>query len=194
MKNIKKQDKQIYQVIQNEVQRQQEGIELIPSENIASPAVIEALGTPLTNKYSEGYPGARYYGGQEYIDVIETLAIERAKKLFGVPYANVQPYSGSLANLAVYVAICEPGDTIMGQGLLDGGHLTHGWKASATSMFYNAIQYHVKENGRLDFEEIEALAKKHKPRLIWVGATAYVREFPFQKFAKIADEIGAYLV
>jgi len=194
MKNIKKQDKQIYNAIQNEIQRQQEGIELIPSENIASLAVIEALGTPLTNKYSEGYSGARYYGGQEYIDEIETLAIERAKKLFGVPYANVQPYSGSPANLAVYVALCQPGDTIMGQGLLDGGHLTHGWKASATSMFYNAIQYHVKENGWLDFEEIEALAKKHKPRLLWVGATAYVREFPFKKFAKIADEIDAYLV
>ena len=126
MKNIKKQDTKIYKAIQNEVKRQQESMELIPSENIASPAVIEALGTVLTNKYSEGYPGARYYGGQEYIDEIENVARERAKKLFGVPYANVQPYSGSPANLAVYVATCKPGDTIMGQGLLDGGHLTHG--------------------------------------------------------------------
>ena len=194
MKHIKKQDPQIYKAIQKEMKRQQEGMELIPSENIASPAVIEALGTVLTNKYSEGYPGARYYGGQENIDNIENIARDRAKKLFGVPHANVQPYSGSPANLAVYVATCEPGDTIMGHGLLDGGHLTHGWKASATSMFYNSVQYHVKKNGRLDLEEIEMLAKKHKPRLIWIGATAYVREFPFQKLGKIADEIGAYLV
>ena len=194
MKHIKKQDPQIYKAIQSEMKRQQEGMELIPSENIASPAVIEALGTVLTNKYSEGYPGARYYGGQENIDNIENIARDRAKKLFGVPHANVQPYSGSPANLAVYVATCEPGDTIMGHGLLDGGHLTHGWKASATSMFYNSVQYHVKKNGRLDLEEIEMLAKKHKPRLIWMGATAYVREFPFQKLGKIADEVGAYLV
>ncbi len=194
MKHIKKQDPIMYKALQNEFKRQQESMELIPSENIVSPAVLEALGTPLTNKYSEGYPGRRYYGGQKYIDEIENLARDRAKKLFGVPHANVQPYSGSPANLAVYIATCKLGDTIMGQGLLDGGHLTHGWKASATSMFYNSVQYHVKKNGRMDFEEIEMLARKHKPRLIWIGATAYVREFPFQKFGKIADEIGAYLV
>jgi len=194
MKNIKKQDPQIYKAIQNEMKRQQEGMELIPSENIASPAVMEALGTVLTNKYSEGYPGARYYGGQEYVDEIENLARDRAKEIFGVPYANVQPYSGSPANLAVYVATCQPGDTVMGQGLLDGGHLTHGWKASATSMFYNSVQYHVKEDGRIDLEEVRTLAKQNKPRLIWVGASAYVREFPFEEMGKIADEVGAYLV
>jgi len=194
MKNIKKQDSKIYKAIQNEMKRQQEGMELIPSENIASPAVLEALGTVLTNKYSEGYPGARYYGGQEYVDEIENIARDRAKEIFGVPYANVQPYSGSPANLAVYVATCQPGDTVMGQGLLDGGHLTHGWKASATSMFYNSVQYHVKEDGYLDLEEVRTLAKQNKPRLIWVGASAYVREFPFEEMGKIADEVGAYLV
>jgi glycine hydroxymethyltransferase len=191
--HLKKQDPAIYKAIIAETKRQEEGLELIPSEIAASAAVIEALGSVLTNKYSEGYPRKRYYGGQENIDTIEEIAQERTKKLFGVPYANVQPYSGSPANFAVYVALCAPGDTVMGQNLPDGGHLTHGWKASATSMFYNTIGYHVKEDGYLDLEEIERLAKKHKPRLIWVGATAYVREFPFEKMAKIADKVGAYL-
>ncbi|MFZ2192980.1 MAG: serine hydroxymethyltransferase [Candidatus Moraniibacteriota bacterium] len=193
MKHLKKQDPKIYNAIMAEVKRQEEGLELIPSEIAASPAVIEALGTVLTNKYSEGYPYKRYYGGQANVDIIETIAIERAKKLFGVPFANVQPYSGSPANLAVYVAVCQPGDTVMGQNLLDGGHLTHGWKSSATSMFYNTIAYHVKLDGYLDLEEIERLAIKHKPKLIWVGATAYAREFPFEKLSKIADKVGAYL-
>jgi glycine hydroxymethyltransferase len=193
MSILKKQDPKIYNAIENEKKRQEEGLELIPSEIAASPAVIEALGSVLTNKYSEGYPRKRYYGGQVNIDVIEELAQERAKKLFGVPHANVQPYSGSPANLAVYVAVCQPGDTVMGQSLTEGGHLTHGWKASATSMFYNTIGYPVKEDGYLDLEEIERLALKHKPKLIWVGATAYVREFPFEKMAKIADKVGAYL-
>ncbi|KKP79651.1 MAG: hypothetical protein A2271_03240 [Candidatus Moranbacteria bacterium RIFOXYA12_FULL_35_19] len=194
MKFLKKQDPKIYNAIKAEEKRQEEGLELIPSEIAASPAVIEALGTVLTNKYSEGYPYKRYYGGQANVDIIETIAIERAKKLFGVPFANVQPYSGSPANLAVYVAVCQPGDVVMGQSLPDGGHLTHGWKASVTSMFYKTIPYHVKPNGYLDLEEIEKLAIKNKPKLIWVGATAYPREFPFEKMAKIADKVGAYLV
>lgn len=193
MKKLQKQDPQIYNAIKNEIKRQEEGLELIPSEIAASIPVMEALGSVMTNKYSEGYPYKRYYGGQPNTDLIESIAIERAKKLFGVPHANVQPYSGSPANFAVYVAVCEPGDTIMGLNLLDGGHLTHGWKASATSMFYNSVPYHVKPNGYLDLKEIEKLAMKHKPKLIWIGATAYVREFPFEKLAKIADKVGAYL-
>src|SRR3989338_535003 len=192
--SIKKQDKDIYKTLLEEEQRQAEGLELIPSENIVSQAVREAMGSCLTNKYSEGYPHARYYGGNEVIDKVEDIARDRAKKIFGVPYVNVQPYSGSPANLAVYLATCSPGDTIMGQLLTAGGHLTHGWKASATSMFYKAVQYGVKPDGYLDLKEIARLAKKHKPKLIWVGATAYVREFPFKELAKIADSVGAYLV
>ncbi len=191
--NLKKQDPAIYKAIVAETKRQEDGLELIPSEIAASAAVIEALGSVLTNKYSEGYPRKRYYGGQENIDTIEEIAQERAKKLFGVPYVNVQPYSGSPANLAVYVAVCNPGEVVMGQNLPDGGHLTHGWKASATSMFYKTIGYQVDANGYLDLKEVEKLAIKHKPKLIWVGATAYVREFPFEKMAKIADKVGAYL-
>lgn len=193
MRNLKKTDPKIYNAIVAEVKRQEEGLELIPSEIAASPAVIEALGSVLTNKYSEGYPRKRYYGGQVNIDTVEEVAQQRARKLFRVPHVNVQPYSGSPANLAVYVAVCQPGDTVMGQNLPDGGHLTHGWKASATSMFYKTIGYHVKEDGYLDLEEIEKLAMEHKPKLIWVGATAYVREFPFEEMAKIADKVGAYL-
>src|SRR3989344_786463 len=192
-KTLKKTDPKIYKAIQDELKRQQEGMELIPSENIVSEAMLEARGSILTNKYSEGYPHKRYYGGQKYIDEIEDIARDRAKSLFGVPHANVQPYSGSPANLAVYVATCDPGDTVLGQSLPDGGHLTHGWKASVTSMFYNAVQYHVREDGYLDLDEIKRLAFKHRPKLIWVGATAYAREFPFQKLAKIADQVGAYL-
>ena len=191
--NLKKGDPAIYKAMIAEMKRQDEGLELIPSEIAASPAVIEALGSIFTNKYSEGYPRKRYYGGQENVDRVEEIAQERAKKLFGVPHVNVQPYSGSPANFAVYVAVCKPGDVVMGQNLPDGGHLTHGWKASATSMFFKTIGYHVKKDGYLDLEEIERLAKKHKPKLIWVGATAYVREFPFEKLAKIADKVGAYL-
>jgi glycine hydroxymethyltransferase len=193
MKKLKKTDPKIYYAIKNEIKRQEEGLELIPSEIAASIPVMEALGSVMTNKYSEGYPRKRYYGGQPYTDEIESLAIERAKKLFKVPHANVQPYSGSPANLAVYVATCKPGDTVMGQNLPDGGHLTHGWKASATSMFYRTLGYHVKPSGYLNLEEIKKMALKHKPKLIWVGATAYVREFPFEELAKIADKVGAYL-
>ncbi len=190
---IKEQDAELYEMLQAEQRRQAESLELIPSENIVSKAVLEAMGSILTNKYSEGYPGARYYGGNEVVDKVENLARDRVKKLFGVPYANVQPYSGSPANMAVYLATCETGDTVLGQHLFDGGHLTHGWKMSATAKFFNTIQYHVKEDGYIDLKEVKELAQKHKPKLIWVGATAYVREFPFKEFAKIADSVGAYL-
>jgi glycine hydroxymethyltransferase len=178
-KTIQNQDPDIYGLILGEEKRQKEGLELIPSENYTSEAVMESMGSILTNKYSEGYSRKRYYGGQEFIDQIETLAIERAKSLFKVAHANVQPYSGSPANLAVYLATCQPGDTIMGLNLPDGGHLTHGWKVSATAMFYKSVPYHVKEDGRVDLDEVERLAKEHKPKLIWVGATAYSYQFRF---------------
>jgi glycine hydroxymethyltransferase len=145
-------------------------------------------------KYSEGYPGRRYYGGNEFVDVVENLAIERAKKAFGVPYVNVQPYSGSPANMAVYMAVCKPGDAIMGQNLPDGGHLTHGWKVNFSGMWFKSVPYHVKADGYIDLEEVERLAKENRPKIIWCGSTAYSREFPFEQLAKIADEVGAYLV
>jgi glycine hydroxymethyltransferase len=190
--HIDQEDADLGALIQEEATRQKEGLELIPSENYTSAAVMEAMGSILTNKYSEGYAGKRYYNGNEFIDEIETLAIERAKSLFDVPAANVQPYSGSPANLAVYLATCSPGDTIMGLNLPDGGHLTHGWKVSATAMFYNSIPYHVKENGRIDMDEVRALAREHKPKLIWAGATAYPFLYDYAAFAEIADEVGAY--
>lgn len=193
MDDISKTDPEIYKFIKKELERQQHGLEMIPSENNVSKAVLQAMGSILTNKYSEGYPRKRYYGGNQFIDEVESLAIERAKKAFKVPHANVQPYSGSPANFAVYIATCQPGDVIMGQNLPDGGHLTHGWKASVTGQLFESVPYHVKSDGYLDLEEIEKLAKEHKPKLIWVGATAYVREFPFEELGKIADEVGAYL-
>ncbi len=190
--SLKQTDPKIYELIEAEKKRKKEGLEMIPSENHTSPSVLEALGSILTDKYSEGYPGKRYYGGNQVIDKIETLAIERAKEAFGVPYANVQPYSGSPANFAVYLAVCDPGDTIMGQNLPDGGHISHGWKINITSKIFKSIPYHVKKDGYIDMEEVRALAKEHKPKLIWCGATAYVREFPFEEMSKIADEVGAY--
>jgi glycine hydroxymethyltransferase len=150
------------------------------------------MGSILTNKYSEGYPRKRYYGGNEVIDEVELLAQERAKKLFGVPYVNVQPYSGSPANLAVYLATCNPGDTVMGLNLPDGGHLTHGWKVSATGTFYKGVMYHVDESGKVDLDEVWRLAKEHRPKLIWTGATAYVYQYDFEKFVEIAESVGAY--
>ncbi|MDQ7820412.1 MAG: serine hydroxymethyltransferase [Armatimonadota bacterium] len=189
---LREQDPDVYRILEAERRRQREGIELIPSENYVSEAVLEAMGSVFTNKYSEGYPGRRYYGGNEYVDEIERLAQERAKALFGVPHANVQPYSGSPANLAVYLATCQPGDPIMGQNLPDGGHLTHGWKVSVTGTYYRSIPYHVRADGYIDMDEVWALAREHRPRLIWCGATAYVREFPFEEFAAVADEVGAY--
>ncbi|MBI3027522.1 serine hydroxymethyltransferase [Candidatus Woesearchaeota archaeon] len=193
MEDISKTDPEVYNLIKKELKRQQLGLEMIPSENNVSRMVLQAMGSILTNKYSEGYPQKRYYGGNQFIDEIESLAIERAKKAFKVAHANVQPYSGSPANFAVYVATCHPGDVIMGHNLPDGGHLTHGWKASVTGQFYKSVPYHVKSDGYLDLDEIERLAKEHKPKLMWVGATAYVREFPFEELGKIADEAGAYL-
>lgn len=186
-------DLQIEKLIQLEARRQEDGLEMIPSENHTSRAVLSALGSILTDKYSEGYPKKRYYGGNEIADQVEILAQERAKKLFGVPHANIQPYSGSPANFAVYVALCEPGDTVLGLNLPDGGHLTHGWKASATSKFFKTAAYHVRPDGRIDMAEVRRLAQEHKPKLIWVGATAYPFKFDYAAFAKIAKEVGAYL-
>ena len=190
--SLRDRDPDVFRILDAERRRQREGVELIPSENYVSEAVLEAMGTIFTNKYSEGYPGRRYYGGNEYVDDVERLAQDRAKALFGVPHANVQPYSGSPANLAVYVATCRPGDPIMGQNLPDGGHLTHGWKVSVTGTYYRSFPYHVKPDGYIDFDDVWRLAREHRPRLIWCGATAYVREFPFEKFAQVADEVGAF--
>lgn len=192
-KKLKETDPEIYKAIKNEQKRQELGLEMIPSENFVSKAVMEAMGNVMTNKYSEGYPGKRYYGGNEFIDDAERAAVERAKKLFNAAHANVQPYSGTPANFAVYLATCSQGDTIMGQALPDGGHLTHGWKTSFSGIFYNSVQYHVKADGYIDFDEARKLAREHKPKLIWIGASAYPREFPFREFAEIADEVGAYL-
>jgi len=194
MKHLSKNDPDLYNLYTSELKRQQQGLELIPSENYVSYAVLEAMGSILTNKYSEGYAGKRYYGGNEFIDEIEKIAEKRAKKLFGVPYVNVQPYSGSPANLAVYFATCNPGDTVLGLDLSHGGHLTHGFKASVTGQIYNGIGYHVKKDGYIDYEEIEELAKKYKPKLIWAGITAYSRFVEFEKFERIASNAGAYLV
>ena len=190
---LTKYDPEVAKLILAETKRQEEGLEMIPSENYVSPGIREALGSILTNKYSEGYPHKRYYAGNEFIDEIELLAQNRAKKLFNVPYVNVQPYSGSPANLAVYLATCKPGDPIMGLNLLDGGHLTHGWKVSATAMFYKSVPYHVTVDGHVDIDEVWRLAKEHKPRLIWIGATAYVYQYEFEKFAEIANSVGAYV-
>lgn len=191
--SLKEKDQEVYKIIEKEKVRQWEGLELIPSENYTSEAVMEAMGSILTNKYAEGYPKKRYYGGNEFIDQIESLAIERLKNLFGVEHANVQPYSGSPANLAVYLATCNPGDTVMGLNLPDGGHLTHGWMASATAVYYKSVPYHVQEDGHVDIDEIWRLAKEHKPKLIWTGATAYPFLYEYEKFAEIADSVGAYL-
>jgi glycine hydroxymethyltransferase len=195
MASLRETDPQIAELIQAEERRQREKIRLIPSENYTSKAVLEASGTVLQNKYSEGYPGKRYYEGQQYIDQIEQLAIDRAKALFGVDHANVQPYSGSPANLAVYLAFCKPGDTIMGMGLPAGGHLTHGWSVSITGKFFRSVAYGVKkETGRVDLDEVRELAKKERPKLLWCGGTAIPRTIDFAGFKSIADEVGAILV
>jgi glycine hydroxymethyltransferase len=188
-------DPEIASLVQQEERRQAETIKLIPSENYVSRAVLEASGTVLTNKYSEGYPGKRYYEGQQVIDQVETVAIERAKALFGVDHANVQPYSGSPANLAVYLAFCQPGDTVMGMSLPMGGHLTHGWGVSVTGKWFRSVQYGVrKETGRLDLDEVRDLAKAERPRIIFCGGTAIPRTIDFPAFAQIAGEVGALLV
>ncbi|MDE1871023.1 MAG: serine hydroxymethyltransferase [Candidatus Micrarchaeota archaeon] len=193
LRNLKRDDPEVYKSIKDELKRQRDSLEMIPSENFASINVISALGTVLNNKYSEGYPKRRYYGGNEFIDNIESIAIERAKALFGVPHVNVQPYSGSPANFAVYAALCKPGDTIMGLNLTDGGHLTHGWKTSVTGEFFKSVPYHVKADGYIDIDEARKLAMESRPKLIWIGATAYARELPFKEFGEIADSSGAYL-
>jgi len=194
MNNLQTKDPQIYQAIEKEKTRQFEGLELIPAENYVSHAVLSAMGSILTNKYSEGFAGRRYYGGNTHIDEIESLAVERAKKLFGVPFVNVQPYSGSPANLAVLNAVLNKGDSFSGLNLTDGGHLTHGWKVSATAKFFDSHPYHVGEDGLVDFAGLEQIVKEHKPKLIWCGATAYSRQIEFKKFRELADSIGAYLV
>jgi glycine hydroxymethyltransferase len=186
-------DPQIYELMRQEAARQSGSIRLIPSENYVSKAVMLASASCLTNKYAEGYPGRRYYEGQQVTDLIERMARDRVKKIFKADHANVQPYSGSVANLAAYAALINPGDTIMGMSLVHGGHLTHGWKVSVTSKFYNSIPYPVDhETGRLDFDHIDDLAKKHRPNVIISGATAYPREIDFEKFGRIAKDVGAY--
>src|SRR2546421_10163898 len=188
-------DPEIARLVEEEERRQRETIRLIPSENYASKAVIEATGTVLTNKYSEGYPGRRYYEGQQMIDPIETLAVERAERLFRVDHANVQPYSGSVANLAVYLAFAEPGDTVMGMALPIGGHLTHGWSVSATGKWFRPVQYGVRQDtGRVDLDEVRDLALKEQPKIIFCGGTAIPRTIDFPAFAAIAAEAGAILV
>jgi glycine hydroxymethyltransferase len=187
-------DDELANAIQNEVQRQEDHIELIASENYTSPRVMEAQGSVLTNKYAEGYPSKRYYGGCEFVDVAEQLAIDRAKELFGADYANVQPHSGSSANLAVYMALMQPGDTVLGMALADGGHLTHGSHVSFSGKVYNAVQYGLNaETGEIDYDQVERLAKEHKPKMIVAGFSAYSRVVDWQRFRDIADEVGAYL-
>ena len=188
-------DPEIALQMQSEYQRQQRNIELIASENIASPAVIAAMGSVLTNKYAEGYPGKRYYGGCEVVDVIEQIAIDRAKQLFGAEYANVQPHSGAQANLAAYMAVLQPGDTIVGMDLANGGHLTHGAKVNLSGKIYNSFSYGVNpETGRIDFNEVEDVIRAHQPKLVVAGASAYPRAIDFKTFAEIAHRYGALLM
>ena len=187
-------DPALWQAIQSEFRRQEEGIELIASENYASPAVLAAQGTVLTNKYAEGYPGKRYYGGCEFVDVAEALAIERVKKLFGAEYANVQPHSGSQANQAVYMAVLQPGDTILGMSLAHGGHLTHGASVNISGKLYRAVGYGLDANEAIDYDQVRALANEHKPRMIVAGASAYALRIDWQKFREIADSVGAYFM
>ncbi|MEM6581203.1 MAG: serine hydroxymethyltransferase [Pseudomonadota bacterium] len=188
-------DEELSSAIQQEDQRQEEHIELIASENYASPRVLAAQGSVLTNKYAEGYPGKRYYGGCEYVDKAEELAIERAKALFGADYANVQPHSGSQANSAVYQALCEPGDTVLGMSLADGGHLTHGASVNFSGKTYNAVQYGIDNaTGEVDYDQVEALALEHKPKMVVAGFSAYSRILDWARFRSIADKVGAYLL
>ncbi|MEN8219736.1 MAG: serine hydroxymethyltransferase, partial [Pseudomonadota bacterium] len=188
-------DHEVWQAIQNEVKRQEEHLELIASENYASPRVLQAQGSVLTNKYAEGYPRKRYYGGCEFVDIAEQLAIDRAKQLFNADYANVQPHSGSQANTAVYMALLQPGDTLLGMSLAHGGHLTHGAKVNFSGKLYNAVQYGLNsDTGEIDYEQVEALALEHKPKMIMSGFSAYSRIVDWQRLRDIADKVGAYLV
>jgi len=195
MDALKQTDPEIYDLIRAEERYEIDSVRLIPSENYVSRAVLEATGSILTNKYSEGYSGRRYYEGQRYIDQIETLVAERARTLFGADHANVQPYSGSPANLAVYLALLKPGDTLMGLALPHGGHLTHGWPVSATGIFWRAVHYQVdRESQRIDYDAVRDLAKKERPKIIVTGATAYPRQFDFKIFGEIAKEVGAFML
>lgn len=191
---IRKVDPEIADAILQELGRQRNKIELIASENFVSLAVMEAMGTPLTNKYAEGYPGKRYYGGCEYVDIVENLAIERLKKLYGAEHANVQPHSGAQANEAVYLAVLEPGDIVMGMNLAHGGHLTHGSPVNISGRYYRFVSYGVDDSGYIDYDMVRELALQHKPKLIVAGASAYPRIIDFKKFREIADECGAYLM
>jgi glycine hydroxymethyltransferase len=193
--SLQRVDPEIASLLSLEEERQRQKLRLIPSENYVSAAVLEASGSVLTNKYSEGYPGKRYYEGQQHIDLIEQICIDRAKALFRVDHANVQPYSGSPANLAVYLAFCKPGDVIMGLGLPSGGHLTHGWPVSISGKYFTSVPYGVRrDTGRIDLDEVRDLARKHRPRLLWCGGTAVPRIIDFPAFAEIAREVGAILV
>lgn len=188
-------DDEVFSAISAENTRQEDHIELIASENYTSPRVMEAQGSSLTNKYAEGYPGKRYYGGCEHVDTVEDIAISRAKELFGADYANVQPHSGSQANAAVYLALLQPGDTILGMSLAHGGHLTHGAKVSASGKIYNSVSYGINtETGEIDYDEVAALAKEHQPKMVVAGFSAYSRVIDWQKFRDIADSVGAYLL
>ncbi len=194
MNLLQQQDPDVWSAIEAEMHRQQDGLEMIASENYTSPAVMQAVGSVLTNKYAEGYPGRRYYGGCEFVDVAENLARDRAKELFGAEYANVQPHAGSQANQAVYLTLLEPGDTVLGLDLAHGGHLTHGMKLNLSGKLYNFISYGVTpDTHRLDFDQVARLAKEHKPKLIVAGASAYPREIPHARFAEIARDVGAKL-
>lgn len=193
---IKKQDVELYQTLAGEVEREANGIELIPSENYVSKPVLEAIGSVFTNKYSEGYPGKRYYGGQQFTDEMETITIERVKKLFGAKYANVQPLGGAAANVAMYFALMEPGDTVLGMDLSHGGHLTHGHPTTWINKIFNFVRYKMKDvdTGEIDYDELRAVAKKEKPKIILAGFSAYSRELDYKKFVEIAKEVGAYTV
>lgn len=191
--SLKDFDPALFEAVKNENQRQEEHVELIASENYCSPLVMELQGSQLTNKYAEGYPGKRYYGGCEFVDIAEDLAIERAKELFGADYANVQPHSGSQANGAVYLALLNAGDTVLGMSLDHGGHLTHGAKVNFSGRTYNAVHYGVNDEGLIDYDEVEALAIEHKPKMIIAGFSAYSKTLDFAKFREIADKVGAYL-
>lgn len=192
---VKKVDSEVYEALQKELERQETHLELIASENFVSPAVLEAQGSVLTNKYAEGYPSKRYYGGCEFVDIAEDLAIKRAKELFGADHANVQPHSGSQANMAVYFSVLKPGDTILGMNLSHGGHLTHGSPVNFSGKFFNVIPYGVnQETETIDYDEVERLAIENKPKMIVVGASAYPREINFKEFRRIADKVGAYVM
>ena len=191
---IKEADKEVAKAMSLELERQQGHIELIASENFVSRAVMSAMGSHLTNKYAEGYPGKRYYGGCQYVDIVETLAIDRAKELFGCTYANVQPHSGAQANFAVYFALIKPGDTVLGMNLDHGGHLTHGSKVNMSGEAFNIVPYGVNDEGFIDYDELREIANKNKPKLIIAGASAYARTIDFKKFREVADEVGAYLM